>query len=51
MALCDLVVIGRDAYLDMVARKFGPDTAVHVREMTRHRLERRHAATAAEASA
>ena len=34
----------RPAYLDMVARRFGPETAAHVREMTGHRLERRHAA-------
>jgi radical SAM superfamily enzyme YgiQ (UPF0313 family) len=40
------VYFGRDAYLDMVARKFGAETAAHVREMTRHRLERRHAAPA-----
>jgi hypothetical protein len=29
-------------YLKMVARKFGPDTAAHVREMTSHRLARQH---------
>jgi hypothetical protein len=34
----------RDRYLDMLGRKFGADTAAHVREMTRHRLARRHAA-------
>jgi radical SAM superfamily enzyme YgiQ (UPF0313 family) len=34
----------RPAYLDMVTRTFGAETAAHVREMTGHRLERRHAA-------
>jgi len=31
-------------YLDMIRRKFGDDTVAHIREMTSHRLERRHAA-------
>jgi hypothetical protein len=30
-------------YLQMVERKFGADTAVHVREMTSHQLARQHA--------
>lgn len=29
-------------YLDMVSRKFGRDTATHVRQMTSYRLERRY---------
>jgi len=31
-------------YLDLVERKFGPDTLAHVREMTAHRIERMYAA-------
>ena len=30
-------------YLDMVARKFGPETVEHLRDVTRHKLERQHA--------
>jgi len=30
-------------YLDMVSRKFGPETADHVRDMASHRLERQYA--------
>ena len=30
-------------YLEMVEKKFGDDTARHVREMAAHRLERRYA--------
>ena len=41
----------RPAYLDMVTRAFGPETAAHVREMTGHQLERRHAALASPAPA
>ena len=33
----------RPEYLRMVERKFGPETAAHVREMASHRLERKHA--------
>ena len=33
----------RPEYLQMVGRKFGPETAAHVREMASHRLERKHA--------
>ncbi|MBI2529161.1 MAG: cobalamin B12-binding domain-containing protein [Candidatus Rokubacteria bacterium] len=33
----------RPEYLQMVERKFGPETAAHVREMASHRLDRRHA--------
>jgi len=29
-------------YLEMVASKFGPETAQHIREMTAHRLERKY---------
>ena len=29
-------------YLDMIARKFGPETTGHVRDMTLHKLERGH---------
>jgi radical SAM superfamily enzyme YgiQ (UPF0313 family) len=29
-------------YLDMITRKFGPDTAQHIREMASHKLERAH---------
>jgi radical SAM superfamily enzyme YgiQ (UPF0313 family) len=32
-------------YLDLVRLKFGEPTLAHVREMTAHRLERRHAAS------
>jgi radical SAM superfamily enzyme YgiQ (UPF0313 family) len=38
------VYFTRDRYLDMLERKFGADTAAHVREMATHRLARRHAA-------
>jgi radical SAM superfamily enzyme YgiQ (UPF0313 family) len=31
------------SYLEMVGRKFGPDTVAHLRDMTAHRLERLHA--------
>lgn len=31
------------AYLDMVARKFGPETVAHLREVASHRLIRQHA--------
>jgi radical SAM superfamily enzyme YgiQ (UPF0313 family) len=31
-------------YLDMVRRRFGEDTAAHIREMTAHRLDRMYAA-------
>ena len=31
-------------YLEMVGRKFGDDTERHIREMTVHKLERKHAA-------
>ena len=27
-------------YLDMIGRRFGPDTVAHIREMASHRLER-----------
>jgi anaerobic magnesium-protoporphyrin IX monomethyl ester cyclase len=30
-------------YLDMIERKFGPDTVEHIREMTAHRLDRKYA--------
>ena len=30
-------------YLDMIARKFGPDTVQHIRQMASHKLERRYA--------
>jgi radical SAM superfamily enzyme YgiQ (UPF0313 family) len=30
------------AYLDLVARKFGPETAAHIQEMTSHKLERQN---------
>ena len=30
-------------YLNMIAEKFGPETAQHIREMSSHRLERKHA--------
>ena len=30
-------------YLDMVARRFGPETVQHIRYVTRHKLERQHA--------
>jgi len=30
-------------YLDMIARKFGPGTAQHIREMASHKLERKYA--------
>ena len=36
----------RPAYLDMVARTFGPETVAHVREMAGRRLRRAHAAPA-----
>ncbi len=29
-------------YLDMITRKFGPETARHIREMVSHRLARKH---------
>ena len=30
-------------YLDLIARKFGPETAQHIREMASHKLERKYA--------
>ena len=30
-------------YLDMIERKFGPETVEHIREMACHTLERRYA--------
>jgi radical SAM superfamily enzyme YgiQ (UPF0313 family) len=38
------VYFGSPRYLDMVAHRFGPDTAAHIREMAAHKLERRFAA-------
>ena len=37
------IYFNRPEYLQMVGRKFGPETAAHVREMASHRLERKHA--------
>jgi hypothetical protein len=31
------------SYLDMISRKFGPETAAHIGDMASHKLERRYA--------
>ena len=33
-----------EPYIEMIRRKFGEETAAHIREMTSHRLERKYAA-------
>lgn len=33
------------SYLDMISRKFGPETAAHIGEMASHKLERRYVST------
>ncbi len=35
------VYFNSPAYLDMILKKFGPDTVAHIREMASHKLERR----------
>lgn len=37
------VYFAHEPYLEMVRRKFGEDTLAHVRDMTSHKLERKHA--------
>jgi anaerobic magnesium-protoporphyrin IX monomethyl ester cyclase len=36
------VYFNNSRYLDMITRKFGPETAQHIREMASHKLIRRH---------
>lgn len=37
------VYFNNPKYLDMIQRKFGPDTVQHIKEMASHKLVRRHA--------
>jgi radical SAM superfamily enzyme YgiQ (UPF0313 family) len=36
------VYFDNPAYLEMIGKKFGPETVVHIREMAGHKLERQH---------